>query len=194
MLISGFDMIGTPVLSLQTGMELARTETPIINPHNLAVIAYEVAGPTLDVQPSLLRAEDVREFSSIGLIVDSSDEFVQPEDIIKLNDIYMMHFTLTNKQVLDEKRNKLGKVTDYNIDSSSFMIQQLTVKRPLLKSFNDSELIIHRSQVIEITDQAIVIKSKANANKPLPKDSRSYANPFRQGTPQTESFNSSRKS
>lgn len=190
MLISGLDLIGTPVLSLQTGTELAVAKSAVINPHNLSVIAYEVEGPLLDQRPSLLRTQDIRELSSIGMIVDSSDEFVQPEDVIKLNEIYEIEFDLIGKPVLDEKRNKLGKVQEYNVETGGFIIQQLTVKRPLLQSFNDPELLVHRSQVIEVTDEAIVIKSKASANGTLPKSSRSYANPFRQSTPQTEGFDS----
>lgn len=194
MLISGLDLSNTPVLSLQTGTELAQADKAIINPHDLSIIAFNLSGHTLDVHPSLLRIDDIRELSPIGMIVDSSDEFVQPEDIIKLNEIYELDFELIGKPVLDEKRSKLGKVIDYTIDSGSYIIQQIIAKRPLLKSFNDSELVIHRSQIIEITDEAIIIKSKARADKPLPKDNRNYVNPFRQGTPQAEAFRHPKKS
>lgn len=187
MLISGTDLIGTAILSLQTGTELAHTARAIINPHSLSIVAYEVEGPKLDQTPSLLRTDDIRELSNIGIIIDSSDEFVSPDDIIKLSHIYELQFELINKPVIDEKRKKIGKVAEYNLESDGFIIQQLIVRRPLLQSFNDPELIIHRSQIIEITDAAIVIKSKATANQPLPKTSRNYSNPFRQGTPQPES-------
>lgn len=191
MLISGIDLFDSPVLSLQTGTELARTKNPIINPHNLTILAYEIAGPNLDHHPSYLRIDDIREVSPIGIIVDSSEEFVILEDIIKLKDIFELHFEIEHKTVLDEKRNKVGKVIGYNFDSEGFVIQQLTVKRPLLKSFNDSELIIHRSQIIEVTDDAIVIKSKNDA-KALPSKVQSYANPFRQ-SPQAEAMRSSQE-
>lgn len=188
MLVNGTDLIDTPILSLQTGSELARTAKPIINPHNLSVIAYEVTGPHLDHHPSFLRIDDIRELSPIGMIIDSSEEFVQMDDIIKLKDIYELRFELVHKQVLDEHRHKVGKVIDYNLEAGGFVIQQLSVKRPLLKSFNESELLIHRSQVIEVTDHAIVIHSKTENKKALPKASTAYVNPFRQ-TRQTEAIN-----
>ena len=186
MLISGIDLFDSPVLSLQTGTELARTKRPIINPHNLTILAYEIAGPNLDHHPSYLRIEDIREVSPIGLIVDSSEEFVILEDIIKLKDIYELNFELDHKTVLDEKREKIGKIISYNIDADGFVVQQITIKRPLLKSFNDSELIVHRSQIIEVTDEAVVIKSKNDA-KAKPLKSQSYANPFRQ-SPRAEAM------
>lgn len=190
MLISGTDLIDLPILSLQTGAELARTTQAIINPHNLTIIAFEVNGKTLDHHPSYLRTEDIREVSPIGIIIDSSEEFIYSDDIIKQKDIYELEYKLENKSVLDEKRSKVGKAIGYNIEVDGFVIQQISVKRPLLKSFNDSELLIHRSQIIEVTDQAIVIKSKTE-NRAIPKPSQTYVNPFRQ-SPQTEAMRTNR--
>ncbi|MBI3889878.1 hypothetical protein HY312_04920 [Candidatus Saccharibacteria bacterium] len=186
MLINGFDLLNAPVMSLQTGGELARTTKAIINPHNLTIIAYELAGPQLDHHPSFLRINDIREVSPVGIIVDSSEEFVLLDDIINQKDIYELHFTLEHKVVLDENRKKVGKVTSYNFEAGAFVIQQLTIQRPLLKSFNDSELIIHRSQILEVTDHAIVIKAK-NVAKIVPDTAKSYVNPFRQ-SPQAEAM------
>ncbi|MFZ1360606.1 MAG: hypothetical protein WAS27_01055 [Candidatus Saccharimonadales bacterium] len=187
MLIVGSDIINTPILSLQTGRELAHITRAVINPHDLSVISYEVDGVHLDTHPSYLRTSDVRELSRIGFIVNSSDEFLEDDDIIKFKDIYELAFDLAGKPVLDEGRHAIGKVTDYTVEAESFVIQQLIVKRPLLKRFNDSELLIHRSQVIEITNDAIVITARAEDTSALTQPaSQSFINPFRQA-PQTES-------
>jgi sporulation protein YlmC with PRC-barrel domain len=180
MLLAGSRLIDAPVLGLQTGSELARTTQPIIDPAKLEILAYELSGPLLDLHPSLLRIADVREFSDIGIIVDSSDEFVTPDDIIKLGEIYKLHFDVVGMRVIDEKRRKLGKVSGYTIDTTGFLIQQLSVKRPLLKSLNDTELLIHRSQITEINDNAIVVHSQAKIPQPVVQSVRSaYVNPFR---------------
>lgn len=197
MLLNGSDIIGTPVMSLQTGGELARTSEAIINPHDLSIIAYAVTGPFLDNDDSLLRIEDIREFGSIGIIVDSSDEFIQPSDIIRQADIYALKFQLIDKPVYTTKREKVGKVIEYTVDSESFVIQQLTVKRPLLKSLNDPELLVHRSQLVEVTDEAIIIKdAKIKKEARVPIGAKTYTNPFRQSgntapVPETSSSQSS---
>ena len=173
-------MIHTPVMGLQTGSELARTEKPVIDPRTLEIIAYEVSGALLDLHPSLLRIADVREFSDIGLIVDSSGEFVSPDDIIKLGEVYRLHFDIMGMAVIDERKRKLGKVNGYTIDTTGFLIQQISVKRPLLKSLNDTELLIHRTQITEINDHAIVVRSKAEIPEPLMDSVKTaYVNPFR---------------
>jgi uncharacterized protein YrrD len=183
MLLAGSRLINAPVMGLQTGSELARIHQPVINPHNLEIVAYEVEGPLLDLHPSLLRIADVREFSEIGVIIDSSDEFVSPDDIIKLSEIYNLHFTLEGMAVVNEKHRKLGKVIGYTIETGGFLIQQLSVKRPLLQSLNDTELLVHRTQITEINDHEIVVKSQATVPEPVSQSVRTaYVNPFRKNT------------
>jgi uncharacterized protein YrrD len=179
MLIIGSRLIDAPVMGLQTGGELARTSKAIIDPRTLKIVAYELTGPLLDTHPSVIRVMDVREFSDIGLIVDSSDEFVSPSDIIKLNDIYELRFTLIGMAVIDEKGRKLGKVDGYTIETGGFLIQQLSVKRPLFKSLNDTQLLIHRTQISEINNTSIIVNSEVKVQPMLQKVQNSYHNPFR---------------
>ena len=191
MLINGLELLDTPVMSLQTGKELAKVHRAIINPHNLSVIAYQLAGEHLDSDPSYLRIADIREVGGLGIIVDSSDEFIETDDIIVDKPIYELDFTLEGKTVIDERRKKLGKVSDYSIDIDSFVIQQLAVRRPLLKSFTDDELLVGRKQIVEVTDDTIIVKSgKTKAEKLTTKASRHYINPFRQASPQPETAKS----
>lgn len=180
MLITGNRLLDTPVLGLQTGSELARTKTAIIDPSNLKILAYELSGPLLDSDPSLLRVVDVREISDIGLIVDSSDEFVGLDDVIKLGEVYRLHFDPLGMHVIDIKGSKLGKVNGYTINTADFLVHQLSVKRPFLKSLSDTELLIHRSQITEINNHAIIVRAETEMPEPLLDSVRtSYVNPFR---------------
>lgn len=173
-------------MSLQTGKELAHASKAIVNPHNLSVIAYLIEGPHLDYTPSYLRIADIRELGSLGMIVDSSDEFITPDDIIIDKPIYDLDYNLIGKHVVDDHGAKVGKVSEYNLDVDSFVIEQLTVKKPLFKSFNDDEILVHRSQIVEVNDSAIIIKSGKIKSKKTTTESRHYVNPFRQASPQPE--------
>lgn len=189
MMLLGSTLTKAPVMGLQTGSEIAQTKSAVIDPATLAVIGYVVESPLLEDGIWILRIADVRELSDLGFIVDSTDEFIHPEDVVKINEIYTLNFRLLDMPVVDEKRSKLGKVIDFTLETSSFVIQQLTVRRPLLKSFNDTELLIHRSQIIEINDDAIVVHSEAKAPEPeLHEVVGSYVNPFRKSdSPASES-------
>lgn len=175
-------------MSLQTGTQLAQAKRPIVDPGNLKVVAYEVEGPLLAEKPSYLRTDDIRELGSVGMIVDSSDEFVGPDDIIKLKELDQLGFNLIGMVVIDEVRRKLGKIEDFTIDTGSFIVQQLTVKRGFIRGITDTSLLIHRTQIVEINDQHIIVKAAAKKIQPVEKAIRhDYVNPFRSANTPVES-------
>lgn len=187
MLIPYERLLNTPVMSLQTGAELATTARMLIDPRDLTIVAYELEGHNLDQRPSFLRPADVRELSNLGFIVDSSEEFVGLDDIIRIQQVYGYEFDLLGLEVLDERKKKLGKVHGYSVDSGSFSIQQLAVRRPLLKSFGDTELLIHRSQIVEVSDSYVKVRS-TSTEEPARSVVREYTNPFRAGNVQPEAI------
>lgn len=190
MLVLGSRLKETPVMSLQTGTRLALTDTPLIDPANLKIIAFELEGPLLKEKPSFLRVADIREMSGVGMIIDSSDELLGLDDVIKIKALYDLGFKLIGMNVIDEHKKKLGKVDNYTVETGSFVIQQLNVKRGILRSLTDTGLLIHRSQITEINDNAIIVKSTAKKMMTLEPvmeaTRREYVNPFRQTAPQPE--------
>lgn len=157
MLTVGATLRNIPILSLQTGHQVAKTESEVIDPAHLTIVAYYVKGETLDFSPALLRVADIREISKLGMIVNSSDDLVRPEDLITMKNVLDLHFELEGMPVIDTHGEKLGKVIRYTFDLNSFVIQQIHVRRPLLKSFADAELIVHRHQIVAITSKQITV-------------------------------------
>lgn len=188
MLLLGSHFHDTPIMSLQTGGRLARISEPVIDPSNLKIVAYEVDGPLLTEHPSFLRIADIREISSIGMIIDSTDELVALDDVIKIKELHDLDFHLVGMPVIDEHKHKLGKVENYTVESESFVIQQLNVRRGILQGITDTGLLINRSQIVEINDNAIIVKSTAKkAPAPVMQAERTdYVNPFRSSQPQAE--------
>jgi uncharacterized protein YrrD len=187
MLLLGSQLIDTPVLSLQTGARLAAANTPLIDPTSLKIVAYVLEGPLLTERPSLVLTDDIRELSTIGMIVDSSDEFIGLEDVIKIDKLYKLGFNLLGMNVIDESKHKLGKVEDYSVESDNFVIQQLNVKRGVLKALTETSLLVHRSQIVEINDHSIIVRTTAKKiEKVVKAERRSYVNPFRSTSPQPE--------
>jgi uncharacterized protein YrrD len=185
MLLPESRLINVPIMSLQTGTSLARTSRAIIDPSNLKIIAYEVEGPMLTERPSFIRVADVRELSDIGMIIDSSDEFINAKDVISLQKVYELNFNPIGLIVFDETHSKLGKVSGYSIDSTGFIIQQLNVKRGIVKSLSDTELLVHRSQIVEINDTSIIVRTTARKLEPIEKSRQlAYMNPFKSTNPQ----------
>ncbi|HEY8886732.1 MAG TPA: hypothetical protein VIM31_04525 [Candidatus Microsaccharimonas sp.] len=193
MLVLGTRLKETPVMSLQTGTRLATIGTPLISPANLKIIAFELEGPLLTEKPSFLRVADIRELSGVGMIIDSSDELLALDDVIKIKELYELGFRLIGMNVVDEHKRKLGKVDNYTVETGSFVIEQLNVKHGILRGLTDTGTLIHRSQITEINDTTIVVKStakKITAEPVMEAVRHEYVNPFRRPAGQPEHIDS----
>ena len=127
--------------------------------------------------------------SGLGFIVDSSEEFVGLDDVIRIKQVHEYNFQIIGLSVIDEQSKKLGKVEGFNVDSGSFSIQQIVVKRPLLKSFGEAELLIHRTQILEVSNSHVKVETGSAKETSSPKNLvREYANPFRTGNVQPEAI------
>ncbi|MBR5418747.1 PRC-barrel domain-containing protein [Candidatus Saccharibacteria bacterium] len=189
MLLVGSRVIGTRVLSLHVGGTVATVKRAIIDPEDLNVIAYQLEGPIIKNDPEvgdILDVKDLREVSLDGLIVDSTDRFTTREDVIRFDKVMSLNFNLVGLKVVTQDGKKLGKIKDYTLDSTTFMIYQLIVERPFMSSLIDSELTINRSQIIEIDDYKVTIKhDKAEVKVKKEKGTETeefvpnFTNPFR---------------
>lgn len=170
-------------MSLQTGGQLATTVTPVIDPATLAILAYQLEGSLLTEHPSYLLTADIRETGKLGIIVNSTDDFVTTGDVIKLDSLLELHFQPIGLRVIDDQKHRLGVVADVILETASFTIQQLAVRQTgLLKRLSSTELLISRSQIVEINDEAIVVRSTAIKAKKIAEGLTmpgTYTNPFR---------------
>lgn len=188
MLLPINQLIDLPVMSLQTGTELARTVGVILDPRGMKIAAFYVDGPLLEAHPSVLHPEDIREFSDIGFIVDESDRLMSMEGLVRLQAIVDLGFELHGMKVIDEQKRKLGKVTDYIVEPDGFTIQQLCTHAPLLRSFNTATHIIRRSQIVAVRKDVIVVKSGAVKDEAIEapvRAAQSFTNPFRGSQPES---------
>jgi len=187
MLISGTKLVGCPILSLHVSGEIARVAEPIVDPNSLKIIGFKVEGKMIrDEIGDVLPATSVREFSRMGMIIDSIDELVQADDVMRISKVLQLNFTLPGLKVVTRKGEKLGKVADYVVDMSTWYVHQIIVQRPFVKAFFDPELTIARNKIVEVTDYEVIIKSehekvkskveKVNTADFIP----NFVNPFRE--------------
>src|SRR5690554_6753484 len=139
-------------MSIHTGTQVAQFDQPIIDPTTMRVVAYKLKSSHLFKDPSFLRIVDIREMSSLGMIIDNVDELISYGDVIKIDELYDLDFKILGKPVVDEQNKKLGKAEDYSIDTDTFMIQKIHVKQGILKSFGGTIALVDRSQIVEVND------------------------------------------
>ena len=159
MLIEGSKLLKYPILSLHTASRIAEVKGLVIDPNFLKVVAFEINAIS-SKQRLFLEASSVREFSKMGMIVDSDEEFVEKDDVIKLKETIDLGFSLDNMKVVSKKKAMLGRIEDFIINTEDFQIMQLIVKRPIYKALIDPVLVIGRSDIHEINDSEIIVKSE----------------------------------
>ncbi len=186
MLVLHNRLIGVPLMSLQTGAQVGTTTAAIIDPRRLNIVAFYCEGANIGFKPAILHTSDIREYSDIGIIINDSDDIMLPDDLVRLKEVLDFQFELVGKRVVEDTGRKLGKISDYATDIESFYIIKLHVQPSLFQSLGAAELLIDRSQIVNITDDKIVVR------RPISKEEVPSAihphidNPFRKPRPQAE--------
>lgn len=181
MLVAYSNLLGTPILSVQAGGTIGYLKSAIVDPDTLKILAFRLQGPSIG-PANLLDTQSIREYSNLGMVIDDADELVEEGDVIRIKEVLELNFDLLTLKVETKKGSKLGKVVDFTLNPDDYVIQQIIVKRPLIKALNDPELTIPRTEIVEITDYKIIVKDeektiKARAEKEdfIP----NFVNPFR---------------
>lgn len=186
MLIYSTRLIGTPVLSVQTSSIVGEISAPIVDPDSLKIVAFRLSGPLINQRSSLLDIRSIREYSNLGIVIDDIDELIADDDVVKIQKILALNFNLINLKVETKKGSKLGRISNYTLTSEDFVIQQIIVKRPMVKAILDPELTISRKEIVEVTDYKVIIKDEEKVLKKRAEKEDfipNFVNPFREKQP-----------
>ena len=186
MLIQNSSLLNSPVLSVQDSGPIGSIASTIIDPDTLKIIAFRVYGATHSEGGNLLDARSIREYSKFGLVIDSADELITGGDVVKIEKVLSLNFSLIGLKVETKKGSKLGKITDFTVTEDNFSVQLIIVKRPTIKSFLDPELIIPRAEITEVTDYKVIVRDeeKTIKERAMKEDFvPNFVNPFRKTEP-----------
>lgn len=143
-------------MSLRTGGQVGTTSSPIINPNNLKVEGMYCQGT--DRKQLVLVSQDIRDILPQGVVVNDQDVLTEPKELVRLKKTIDLNFDLVGKPVFSTDKAKLGKVSDFAVETQSMYVQKIYVSQSLFRSFSGGNLGIDRSQIVEITDKKIVVQ------------------------------------
>jgi uncharacterized protein YrrD len=150
-------LLNSPIISLRNGGRLGETTGFVINPKNLKIEALYCDIPTSKSKMFLL-TQDIRDISQNGILINDYADLSEADDLIRLKRLIESQFTILDKPVVTVNKDKLGKVKDYAIDSGSLFVHKLYVIQPIYKDITGKQLVIDRSQIIEVTNSKIIVK------------------------------------
>lgn len=144
------------VLSLRAGGPVATIIGPIINADSLKIEGF-YCQDRYDKNQLVLLSQDIRELLPQGFVVNDHDVLTDPDELVRLEKVLDAQFDIIGKQVVTTSKQKVGKVTDYAVETETMYIQKIYVSRSILKSLAGGSLSIDRNQVVETTPKQIII-------------------------------------
>ena len=149
-------ILNKSVMSLRTGTPVATVTAAIFNPNNLKIEGFYVED-RFDKSQLVLLYQDIREILPQGYVINDHDVLADPDELVRLKDVLKLKFDLIGKQVETIAKEKVGKVSDYAVETETMFVQKLYVSQSILKSFTGGNLSIDRTQINEITPKRIII-------------------------------------
>ena len=149
-------LLNRPVLSLRVGRQIAVTLAPVIDPNNLKIEGFYCQAQKSH-DPLVLLSQDIRDIMPQGIVVNDSDALTPPEELVRLEKTLRLNFDVIGKQVITTSDEKIGKASDYAVEINGLFIRKLYVTQSIFKNFSGGNLGVDRTQILEITNKAIVI-------------------------------------
>lgn len=149
-------LINKSVLSLRTGTPIATVTAVIFNPNNLKIEGFYCTD-RYDKRELILLYQDIRDVLKQGYVVNDHEVLVEPTELIRLKDVLELNYDLIGKHVETISKQKVGKVSDYAVETETMFVQKIYASQSILKSFTGGSLSIDRTQINEITPKRIII-------------------------------------
>jgi uncharacterized protein YrrD len=158
------------VLSLRVGAVIGHVYAPILNPNNLKIEGwYATENGSRDER--ILPVAEIRDVIKTGLVVNDHDALTLVDDLVRLKEIIALRFELIGKAVKTDQKRKLGKISDYAVDDQSLVVQKLYVSPGAMRGLTKQDLIIDRSQIVEINNKHVIVQDstiRAASGAPSP--------------------------
>jgi uncharacterized protein YrrD len=149
-------IVNRPVMSLRTGSQVATAVTPIINPDNLKIEGF-YCNDKFENKELILLYQDIRDIIPQGIVIDDHEVLAHEEELVRLKKVLELQFELMGKPIETVSKEKVGKVGDFAVETTTMMIQKIYANQSILKSFTGGSLSIDRTQIVEITPKRIII-------------------------------------
>jgi sporulation protein YlmC with PRC-barrel domain len=150
-------LLNRPILSLRTGTPVARITKPLVNPNNLKVEGFFCQSNDDRRKQFILLYQDIRDIIPQGFVVNDVDVLTDPAELVRLQEVIKINYELLGKPVVTSSKDKLGKITDYALETTTMFVQKLYVSQSILKNLAGGNLGIDRTQIVEVNDRRVIV-------------------------------------
>ena len=151
MLVQATNLLGHSVASLEEKKRLGEVNNILIDRNNAKIIGLIVLiGNKFFGHRLFIGEMDILEIDKQGVAIRSSEDLIDPNEVIKAKKILDERFNIINLPAIAKTKEKLGKISDYIIDTQSMQITKFYVQN----IFNDR--IFSINDIYKITKKAVI--------------------------------------
>lgn len=155
MFIEAKKLIGLPVAAEESQSKIGQISQIVIDPENGRILGFlvktggsaswRIFAPTL-----ALSIVDIKEWDPNGLVTESVDNLVNPNEIIRLKDVLDKNIDFLKMSAKTEAGKSLGQIEDLLIDTDTETIAKYYLKDLLGKS-----RVLPAEKIIKVDKQII---------------------------------------
>lgn len=159
-MISGRELIGMPIYSLDRGEEIGEVENLIFDPDQRKIVGFVLEEGGLFRSPQVIPFESIESIGPDAIVLkrdaplDIPPEEVDPKQLKE-------SFNLTGRKVVSEKGHEIGRVYDLDIDELTGTVTGIEVKRGLFQDTAEGKKHIDYDYIQQIGKHAIIVSQAA---------------------------------
>lgn len=162
-LVLASSLIGLPLGAVRENAKIGSIKTILIDTRSGYIAGFLVKEKILDwfSPPKFVALGDIVSFDKTAAVVNKKDDVLRLDEAVRAKEIYQRGFGLFGSRVVTESGKYIGRVTELSLSLDLGIIVNFYVRSWL------GERIIHRTQIVEIKKNKIVVKDELKPIRPL---------------------------
>lgn len=150
MFIEATKLIGLPVATMDTQTKIGEIRQILVNPENGQLLGFLISPGGIFASKKVLSVVNVTDWDPKGIVTNSEDNLVPPDEIVRLKSILAKKIYLLGMSAKTESGKGLGIVDNFLVDTEA-----QTVVKYYLKDILGKSRIFSADKVSKI-DKAII--------------------------------------
>ncbi|MDO8686827.1 MAG: PRC-barrel domain-containing protein [Candidatus Berkelbacteria bacterium] len=162
MMIEAKKLIGMPVAAFDTQSKIGEIRELIIDPENGHLMGFLVQVSGLFSAGKILSEVDIREWDPNGIVTEKEENLVEPEEIVRIDNILKKKINLIGIGAKTESGKSLGNVENLLIDTDTSSVTKYYLKDMLGNSrIFTSEKVVKIDKFIIFSDDVAELPTGA---------------------------------
>jgi uncharacterized protein YrrD len=159
-MISGRELIGMPIYSLDRGEEIGEVENVIFDPDQRKVIGFVLQEGGLFRSLQAIPFERIQSIGPDAILLkrdaplETSSEWVDPKQVKE-------GFNLSGRRVISDRGHEIGTLYDLDIDERTGAVTGIEIRRGLFQDTAEGKKRIDFEHIQQIGKDAIIISEAA---------------------------------